>query len=92
MPQKNYMKELIERAWPLILLTLILLVICLVVDLAAKEVFDYRSLERTVTEALIRIVLVVGIYIFIGNSGVISFGHIGFVCIGAYGTAMLTAN
>ena len=92
MQQKNYLSEFIERSWPLILMTLILLVICLVVDFTAKDVFDYRSLERTVTEALIRIVLVVGIYIFIGNSGVISFGHIGFVCIGAYGTAMLTAN
>ena len=35
-------------------------------------------------------VLVVGLYVFIGNSGVISFGHIGFTCLGAYATAWLT--
>ena len=36
------------------------------------------------------VVLVVGLYVFIGNSGVISFGHIGFTCLGAYMTAWLT--
>ena len=34
--------------------------------------------------------LVVGLYIFVGNSGVISFGHIGFMCLGAYATAWFT--
>lgn len=91
MPKNDFVKGVIERAWPLILLGLILLAIVVVAELGANEI-GYRSLDRTVTEALIRIVLVVGIYIFIGNSGVISFGHIGFVCVGAYATAMLTAN
>jgi hypothetical protein len=44
-------------------------------------------LDRTVTEALIRIVYVVGLYIFVGNSGVISFGHTAFMAVGAYATA-----
>lgn len=91
MPQSDFMKAAIERVWPLVLLSLILLAIVAVAAVGADAI-GYRSLDRTVTEALIRIVMVVGIYIFIGNSGVISFGHIGFVCIGAYGTAMLTAN
>ena len=43
--------------------------------------------DRTVTEALIRIVYVVGLYIFVGNSGVISFGHTAFMAVGAYATA-----
>ena len=30
------------------------------------------------------------LYIFVGNSGVISFGHIGFMCLGAYATAWFT--
>ena len=29
-------------------------------------------------------ILVVGLYVFVGNSGVFSFGHIGFMAIGAY--------
>jgi branched-chain amino acid transport system permease protein len=45
------------------------------------------ALDRTVTEALIRIVYVVGLYIFVGNSGVISFGHTAFMAVGAYATA-----
>ena len=45
---------------------------------------------RTVTEMFIRVMIVVGLYTFIGNSGVISFGHIGFMCLGAYATAWFT--
>lgn len=48
-------------------------------------------LNQTVIDLLIRVILVVGLYVFIGNSGVISFGHVGFVCLGAYATAWLTA-
>jgi branched-chain amino acid transport system permease protein len=41
-------------------------------------------------ECLITIVVVVGLYIFIGNSGVVSFGHIAFMAIGAYASAWQT--
>jgi len=44
-------------------------------------------LDRTVTEALLRVVFVVGLYIFVGNSGVVSFGHTAFMAVGAYATA-----
>ena len=33
---------------------------------------------------LVNVVLVVGLYMFVGNSGVFSFGHMGFMAIGAY--------
>jgi branched-chain amino acid transport system permease protein len=36
--------------------------------------------------------VVVGLYVFIGNSGIISFGQIGFMCIGAYAAAWATAE
>ena len=49
-------------------------------------------LARTVTDAWIRAVLVVGLYIFIGNAGVLVFGHIAFTLIGAYATAWLTLS
>jgi len=48
------------------------------------------SLQRTVTEALIKLIVVVGLYLFIGNTGVISFGHTAFMAIGAYMSAWLT--
>ena len=50
-------------------------------------VANSAALDRTVTEALIRIVYVVGLYIFVGNSGVIWFGHTAFMAVGAYATA-----
>jgi branched-chain amino acid transport system permease protein len=49
--------------------------------------FGSAALQRTVTEMLIRVITVVGLYIFVGHSGVMSFGHIAFMGIGAYGVA-----
>lgn len=44
------------------------------------------------TDGLIKIVLMVGLYIFIfiGNSGIVSFGHIGFAGIAAYFATWMT--
>ena len=50
------------------------------------------DIQVTLTEMFIRVVVVVGLYVFIGNSGIISFGHIGFMCIGAYAAAWATAE
>jgi branched-chain amino acid transport system permease protein len=35
-------------------------------------------------------VVVVGLYIFVGNSGVVSFGHVSFMALGGYASAILT--
>jgi branched-chain amino acid transport system permease protein len=67
----------------------ILMLILLVVALAALAVSS-GPFNQTVIDIFIRVILVVGLYVFIGNSGVISFGHIGFTCLGAYATAWLT--
>lgn len=48
------------------------------------------ALQRTVTEAFIKLTVVLGLYIFVGNSGVFSFGHVGFMAIGGYISAILT--
>ena len=48
------------------------------------------AVEQTVIEALIKIVAVVGLYVFIGNSGIMSFGHVAFMGIGAYAAAWQT--
>ena len=34
--------------------------------------------------ALVNVAIVVGLYVFVGNSGVLSFGHISFVAVGAF--------
>jgi branched-chain amino acid transport system permease protein len=42
-----------------------------------------------VTQMLVNAILVVGLQIFIGNTGVLSFGHMGFAAFGAYVFALL---
>lgn len=67
-----------------LLLALILLVV------AAMAGFFPPALQRTVTQAMIMLVVVTGLYTFCGNSGVFSFGHIAFMAIGGYASAILT--
>jgi branched-chain amino acid transport system permease protein len=50
------------------------------------------DVESSVIAALINLVVVVGLYVFVGNSGVLSFGHISFMAVGAYATALLTIS
>src|SRR5262249_42322204 len=45
--------------------------------------------QGVVIVALLNLTLVVGLYVFVGNSGVFSFGSIGFASIGAYTAALL---
>ena len=47
------------------------------------------SLDRVVVGMVINLVLVVGLYTFVGLSGVFSFGHAAFMAIGAYAGAIL---
>lgn len=42
--------------------------------------------------ALVMVAIVVALYVFIGNSGVISFGHVSFVAVGAYLAGILTVD
>jgi branched-chain amino acid transport system permease protein len=68
-----------------IILIAILIAIAFLAKLAGSGPFN-----RTIVEMFIRIMLVAGLYIFVGNSGVISFGHMGFMCLGAYAAAWFT--
>ncbi len=47
-------------------------------------------LIRVGTQMFINMVVVLGLYSFVGTSGVMSFGHISFMAIGAYAGALLT--
>ncbi|MCP8894548.1 branched-chain amino acid ABC transporter ATP-binding protein/permease [Shinella daejeonensis] len=48
--------------------------------------------ERLVTLFLINVIAVIGIGVYSGNSGIISFGNVGFMAIGAYASGLLTIN
>jgi branched-chain amino acid transport system permease protein len=49
-----------------------------------------RSTEIYFINALIAVSMVVALYVFVGNSGVLSFGHISFVAIGAWTAGVLS--
>ena len=66
------------------------LVVPLLIAVLLIAQFTPPSVHRVATEALIRLVFAVGLYIFVGNSGIVSFGHMAFCAIAAYATAWQT--
>ena len=48
------------------------------------------STETYVITTLVNVAIVVALYVFIGNSGVVSFGHISFVAVGAWTAGILS--
>ena len=76
---------LLRRAWPALTLAIALIALVVIIDLTGLGIAKLAA-----TEALVKMVVVIGLYIFIGNSGIVSFGHISFMAIGAYMAAWLT--
>lgn len=70
--------------------TPVVLSLVLLAFVLAALSFGDRAIARTAAETLIRVTMVVGFWVFVGNSGVISFGHAAFGCIGAYVSAWLS--
>jgi branched-chain amino acid transport system permease protein len=52
--------------------------------------FVSTSTETYFINALVNVAIVVALYVFIGNSGVLSFGHISFVAVGAWAAGVLS--
>ncbi len=74
--------------WPTsLLLSGPLLVLALVVYLFGGEV-----LQRILIVLFINLTMVLGLQIFMGNSGVVSFAQIGFMGIGAYSSALFSMS
>jgi branched-chain amino acid transport system permease protein len=48
------------------------------------------STETYVVRMLVNVSIVVALYVFIGNSGVLSFGHVSFVAVGAWAAGILS--
>ncbi|HMI82274.1 MAG TPA: branched-chain amino acid ABC transporter ATP-binding protein/permease [Solirubrobacterales bacterium] len=57
---------------------------------AALGASGTTAFEETVTLILCNLIIVLGLQVFIGNSGVYSFGQLGFAASGAYVAALLT--
>lgn len=77
-----------QRLWSGIQ-TPLLLIVLLAVVLGVANVGDL-TIARVATMALVSVVFVCGLSVFSGNSGIMSFGHVAFMAIGAYTTAYLT--
>jgi len=48
------------------------------------------ALQTYFLDTLVKVAIVVALYVFIGNSGVLSFGHISFVALGVWTAGVLT--
>ena len=70
--------------------TPIILILILLLFVISISIIGDKSLARMAAQTMIRVTFVVGLWIFVGNSGVISFGHAGYMAIGAYASAWLT--
>jgi branched-chain amino acid transport system permease protein len=77
--------ELVWRSRPLLLLIAVLVAIAIATRLVGGTVLD-----QIVTVLFINVILVLGLQSFVGNSGLLSFAHIGFMGIGAYLSAIMT--
>ena len=78
------LKPVLLRLVPLLVLLAIVSIIAVLASMGSPFI------QRRATLGLINLTAVVGLYTFVGNSGVLSFGHVGFMAIGAYGSALLT--
>lgn len=70
--------------------------VTLIVPLAILALLTAASgdvlLDRIVTVMFIHLIVVLGLQIFMGNSGIVSFAHIGFMGIGAYATVLFSLD
>jgi branched-chain amino acid transport system permease protein len=64
--------------------------VALVVAAALLGTVVSPSTETYFLTALVNVSIVVALYVFIGNSGVLSFGHVSFVAVGAWAAGVLT--
>jgi branched-chain amino acid transport system permease protein len=64
--------------------------VVLVVLVALFGTIVSSSTQTYVVNALVNVAIVVALYTFIGNSGVVSFGHISFVAVGAWTAGILS--
>jgi len=77
--------EAARKAWAPLFLGAVVVLTWLLIDNLDDVVYT-----NTTVRMLLMLLIVLGLQMFSGNSGVLSFGHIAFVAIGAYTSALLT--
>jgi branched-chain amino acid transport system permease protein len=61
-----------------------------VVAVGVAGTFFERSTEIYFKNALVAVAIVVALYVFVGNSGVLSFGQVSFVAVGAFAAGVMS--
>jgi branched-chain amino acid transport system permease protein len=78
-------RSVARPAWELLGPSLVVVAVAAVGTLTSSSVeFQFRSV-------IVSAAIVVALYTFVGNSGVISFGHVSFVAVGAFAAGLTTA-
>jgi len=72
------------------LITLAAVITPVVLLALASTALGFPVFERIATLLLINMILVLGLQVFMGNSGILSFAHIAFMGIGAYTSSLFT--
>ena len=83
----NTLRTGIRAVWPLPALLVLVVVTAEIAWATGSPVT-----QGVVVVALINLILVVGLYVFVGNSGVFSFGSIGLAAVGAYTGGLLASR
>jgi branched-chain amino acid transport system permease protein len=79
------LEPLARRAWPPLFLSAVVVVTWAMIDSFGDVVYT-----DTTAKMFIMLIVVLGLQVFSGNSGVLSFGHVAFMAVGAYASALLT--
>jgi branched-chain amino acid transport system permease protein len=83
MPAK--LETLARRLWVPAVLCALLWIAYMIAQFGLAAQYQQITMNMFIT-----VVLVLGLQLFSGNSGILSFGHVGFMAIGAYVSALLT--
>lgn len=84
MAEQSKTTRILRSLWPLLVPAVVVAVLAIVLATSSPV------MARVVTDTLIKMTIVIGLYIFIGQSGIMSFGHAGFMVVAAYLSAWLT--
>jgi branched-chain amino acid transport system permease protein len=71
-------------------LSTLVILAAIILLIAAIGALGGAVIQRVAADMLIKLVVVLGLSVFIGNSGVLSFGHASFAALGAYSAAWFT--
>lgn len=85
MKTKNTFSSFFQEHSTLFILIVPLLLAAVITYFAGSMLF-----QRIVLATYINLILVLGLQIFMGNSGILSFSHIGFMGIGAYASVLFS--